>query len=106
MGWRDRTEWADDDEDADAADDDAAADDREAPDESDVNENDDDDETVPCPYCRKPVYEGAELCPHCRKYLSDEDAPRRRSPLIWTGVILAILGLAGGLLFWLVGRVF
>jgi hypothetical protein len=36
----------------------------------------DDDETIPCPYCKKDVYEGAEQCPYCGNYLSAEDAPR------------------------------
>jgi hypothetical protein len=32
-----------------------------------------------CPYCGKDVYEGAEMCPHCRSYISEEDAPASRS---------------------------
>jgi hypothetical protein len=38
------------------------------------------DDTVPCPYCGKDVYEGAERCPYCAHYLSQEDAPARRQP--------------------------
>src|SRR4051812_19769256 len=68
-------------------------DDREAPDPSDMDSDDDaDDEpdTVPCPYCRRPVYEGAELCPHCRSYLSDEDAPRRTPWWLIAGVAVCL----------------
>ncbi len=34
-------------------------------------------ETVPCPYCGADVYEDAERCPSCGKYISREDAPSR-----------------------------
>ena len=95
MGWRERN-WANEEDDDDDDDDEADLDDPQPPDESDLDD-DEDDETVSCPHCRKPVYEGAELCPHCRNYLSQEDARTRRSPLIWAGVILALLGV----LWWL-----
>ncbi len=36
---------------------------------------DDASETVPCPYCGADVYEEAERCPACGKYISREDAP-------------------------------
>jgi hypothetical protein len=49
-------------------------------DEDDVEETDLDDETVPCPYCRRPVHEEAERCPHCETYISHEDAPPARRP--------------------------
>ncbi|WP_435018363.1 zinc ribbon domain-containing protein [Tundrisphaera sp. TA3] len=45
-----------------------------------------DDETIPCPHCRRPVYEDAEQCPHCRRYLSIEDAPRRKPWWVVVGV--------------------
>lgn len=64
--------------------------DRDAPDPSDVDDSDSDDETIPCPYCGEPVYEGAELCPHCRSFISFEDAPRRHPWWIWIGVGLAL----------------
>jgi hypothetical protein len=71
--------WADADEDLE---------DDEYPDES---EDDSDDETIPCPYCREPVYDDAERCPSCGHYLSREDAPRR---LPWWLVLGVIAGLA------------
>jgi hypothetical protein len=55
------------------------------PDDEDENkewqEEEDDDDTVPCPHCNTPVYEGAEQCPHCGNYLSEEDKPREIKPL-------------------------
>ena len=63
---------------------------REEPDESD-RDNGDDSATVPCPYCRKEVYEAAEVCPHCRNYLSSEDAPPNHRRWLVTGVVLCLL---------------
>jgi hypothetical protein len=78
------------DEDENEDDDD---DDRDAPDPSDRDEESDDadeSDTVPCPYCRQPVWDGAELCPHCRNYLSDEDAPRRTPWWLIAGVAVCV----------------
>ena len=58
-----------------------------------------DDETVPCPYCHKPVYEDAERCPACGNYLSREDAPSR--PATWL-VVTVIICLAI-VLAWIIG---
>jgi hypothetical protein len=79
--------------------------DREMPDAADVDAPGDsaDVDTEPCPFCRKPVYERAEVCPHCGNFLSREDAiaPRRegRQPL-WV-IIAAIACLAAILFVWL-----
>ena len=66
--------------------------DDELPDASDVDDPDDEDvaETVACPYCREPVYEAAERCPHCGSYISSEDAPLRRPWWIVAGVLLCL----------------
>jgi hypothetical protein len=53
-------------------------------------EPEDDDETVPCPHCRAPVYQGAEQCPACGFYLSEEDAPSRKPWWIVLGAILCL----------------
>jgi hypothetical protein len=71
--------WHDDDD----------LDDREWPD--DEGEDEDDDETVPCPHCRMPVYEDAEQCPSCGKYLSREDVPWRRPFWLLVGVVMGLL---------------
>jgi hypothetical protein len=83
--------------------DDEGLDDSEMPDDSDVPNDDDSVDTVPCPYCRKPIFEQAEVCPHCGSYISMEDAPSRK-PLwivISTVVILAAIGL-----FWIWRRIY
>jgi predicted nucleic acid-binding Zn ribbon protein len=61
--------------------------------EADWPEEDDQDsgDLKPCPYCRKPVYEQAEVCPHCGSFISDEDAPRHKSLWMVIGVAICIL---------------
>jgi hypothetical protein len=49
-------------------------------DESSWDENDDDDYSMPCPYCKRPIHEDAQRCPYCERYLSEEDAPSSRKP--------------------------
>jgi len=39
---------------------------------------DDDDYTMPCPYCKRPIHEDAERCPYCERYISAEDSPPSR----------------------------
>ena len=52
---------------------------------------DDESETVPCPYCRRPIHEDAERCPYCEQYISAEDAPPPRKPWwIILGVALCL----------------
>ena len=62
----------------------------------------DDDESVeiPCPYCRKPIWEEALSCEHCGRYLSKEDPPWRRPAWLVAGVVL---GLAC-VIVWLLSR--
>jgi hypothetical protein len=47
------------------------------------------DGTVPCPYCGRPVYEDSPRCPHCASYISEEDTPPRRKP--WWLIIGALV---------------
>jgi len=55
-----------------------------------------DEPTIPCPYCRREIYDDSVRCPHCGEYLSDEDAPPPRKP--WWIVVGAVLCL---LVVWL-----
>lgn len=55
---------------------------------------DDGEPTIPCPYCKHPIYEDAQRCPHCGNYISEEDAPPARKPwwiIIGVLLVLAIL---------------
>ena len=49
------------------------------------------DDTVPCPYCGKAVYEDAERCPSCENYLSEEDAPRPKPAWVVVTVFVCLL---------------
>lgn len=60
-------------------------------DEDEFDEEDDDiDETYPCPHCGHDVYVDAEWCPRCENYLSEEDAPATSFPP-WVKMTAALL---------------
>ena len=93
MRRRGETEFEDDDEPDDGDDAPSGLRASEAPDDSDLGPDGDgdDDETIPCPYCRRPVYEQAEICPHCNRFISSEDVPRRLPWWVWAGVVLCLV---------------
>ena len=59
----------------------------------------DDEPTVPCPYCRREIYEDSVRCPHCGQYISEEDSPPGDKP--WWLIVGALLCLAA-ILVWIV----
>lgn len=63
------------------------------PHDSDVDDSEG-EETIECPACGRDIYEGAEQCPRCGQYLSEEEGQQRGgTPIwIWVGIILALLG--------------
>jgi hypothetical protein len=59
--------------------------------EEDWPDEDDEEPTIPCPYCRREILEDPERCPHCKHYISKEDAPPERKPWwIIVGVIVCL----------------
>jgi hypothetical protein len=48
--------------------------------DEDFSEDDDEEPTIPCPYCRREIHEDAQRCPYCERYLSRVDAPTARKP--------------------------
>jgi predicted nucleic acid-binding Zn ribbon protein len=75
-------------------DDEPGLDDREMPDRSDMDAHGDQDvvDTVPCPSCGKPVYDGAEQCPRCGNYLSKEEhAAEKATWIIVTGFVCLVI---------------
>ena len=59
---------------------------------SDIDDDDDSDETVPCPFCKRPILEDTPRCPYCEQYLSEEDFARGSKPLwvIVTAVVCLV----------------
>jgi hypothetical protein len=60
--------------------------------EYDVDRYGDDSEpTIDCPYCGKDILETTPRCPHCERYISEEDfRPRKKSWLIIVGAGLCL----------------
>jgi hypothetical protein len=71
--------------------------------DEDFGESNEDDEepTVPCPYCKREIHEDAERCPHCEQYISDEDAPTTAKP--WW-IIVGVLLCFYAIYHWIVRR--
>lgn len=83
--------WDDENEDLDDLDD------RDDPDPSDQDPDDldlaDDAKdicVIPCHYCDQPVYDDADVCPHCGSFLLPQDNPDRR-PWWWLIIVIACL---------------
>ncbi len=73
-------------------------DDPQTPELADVDE--DSVDTERCPGCGKAVYEEAEICPHCRNYISREDSLPPRKP-IWI-IIVAVAALVAVIVVWVI----
>jgi uncharacterized paraquat-inducible protein A len=50
---------------------------------------DDEEPTVPCPYCKRLIHEDSPRCPYCGNYISQQDAPAARKP--WWIIVGAVL---------------
>ncbi len=62
-------------------------------DEDDIDDypEDEDEATVPCPYCQRAIHEDAQRCPYCERYISEEDTPGRAKPWwIVLGVVVCL----------------
>jgi endogenous inhibitor of DNA gyrase (YacG/DUF329 family) len=54
-------------------------------------DDEEDEPTLPCPYCGKDIHEDSPRCPHCERYISEEDAPPTRKPWwILVGVVACL----------------
>ncbi|MBC8105399.1 MAG: zinc ribbon domain-containing protein [Anaerolineae bacterium] len=71
--------------------DDDDLDESEFPDESDMDDDPDGPATIDCPYCRREVHYDTDICPHCGKYISKEDAPQQRSWIWFVAIALVVV---------------
>lgn len=58
------------------------------------------EDTIPCPYCRRQIHEDSVRCPHCENYLSEEDSPQGKPWWILICAILCLLLALGWVLGW------
>jgi hypothetical protein len=59
----------------------------------------DDEPTVPCPYCRREIFEDSPFCTFCERYISSVDQPGLGKPLWVVATALLCLGIAVWWLF-------
>ncbi|HYV35251.1 MAG TPA: hypothetical protein VE988_06080 [Gemmataceae bacterium] len=73
-------------------------DDREWPEPDHSDDPDGGVETLPCPFCKAPVYENTERCPHCENYLF-YDGPSSPAKPLWflAGVVICL----GVVIYWI-----
>ena len=75
-------------------------DDRDAPlpaDQAIGDQDDDDLDPMPCPYCGAAMSERQEVCPHCHSFVLREDVPKRRPAWVLVTMIVVILSLLIGI---------
>lgn len=57
----------------------------------DEEDHDDEESTIPCPYCDRAIPEDTPRCPYCETYISEEDAPPAKKPWwIVAGVVVCL----------------
>jgi hypothetical protein len=55
------------------------------------DDSEDEETTIPCPYCHRDIHEDAQRCPYCEHYISEEDSPPVRKPWwIILGVVVCL----------------
>lgn len=91
---------------SDSFDDDDDDDDSEVYEES-VEANSQDLQTLPCPYCKADVYEGADVCPKCGSFVTFDDLSEASSTkskwfMVAAILLIAIFGGVVGALTWIV----
>ena len=83
----------------DEEDDEAEVDDREEPDEADTDDRLE-TELVPCPYCGMAVYEEAEVCPHCKSFITAGRVTAKRPWWVVGAAVVLLLAILLGWLSW------
>ncbi len=58
-----------------------------------MDDEQDDDFTIPCPHCGDEIYDDVDQCPHCRQYISASDFNRQIPTWVFVLVILTIVAM-------------
>ena len=61
--------------------------------------DEDDADTIPCPHCRREVYEDAQECPYCHQYLLA--TTRHPRWIVWVAVVLLVVFAWASIGWWL-----
>jgi hypothetical protein len=79
----------------------ANRDDDEPEDEWDDGDDSDDELLIPCPYCRREIFEDSPRCPYCERSISEEDRWQSIHPqwVIATAVVCLV-----AILWWMLVR--
>ncbi len=65
--------------------------------------DEDEEPTVPCPYCRREIIEDTPRCPYCERYISSEDGDASARSTRPTWVILTAIVCLAMALAWALG---
>ena len=57
--------------------------------------DDEEEKTVPCPYCGVEIDDEAEVCPSCGIFILEENRPSTPMWVVWTALILLALIFSG-----------
>jgi hypothetical protein len=77
-----------------ADDDEDSLNERDMPDASDMDARgaDDAEDTLPCPFCRRGIWEKADICSHCGNFVAfPEETMRHRPVWFWIALVLAFV---------------
>lgn len=68
--------------------------------EDDWDNDEGEEPTITFPYCKRPIHEESQRCPHCGNYITEEEAPPARKP--WW-IIIGVLLVFYVIYRWIVG---
>ncbi len=70
-------------------------------DDDPVDQDDDEDSTIPCPQCGREIHDESERCPYCGNYVSHEDTPPAPKPWwVVMGVLACLYVVYRWIIWW------
>ncbi len=74
--------------------------------QDDAEDVEDEEASLPCPYCKREIYADAVRCPYCEQYISDEEHPTKKPAWIGITAMVLLLIFIGGIVRLLMISVF